>query len=137
VAADALVLAVNGTLMRGLELNGNLLRAGARFLREARTAPAYRLYSIGDVHPAMQRVAEGGVCVALELWELPAANVARVLREEPAGLCVGKVELEDGAQVLGVLGEAWLCARGRDITTHGGWRAYLATQQQRTSPGGR
>lgn len=26
-------LAVNGTLMRGLELNGNLLRAGGRFVR--------------------------------------------------------------------------------------------------------
>jgi len=46
-------LAVNGTLMRGLELNGNLLAAGARFLREASTVAEYRLWSIGDRHPAM------------------------------------------------------------------------------------
>ena len=32
-------LAVNGTLMRGLELNGNLTAAGAHFVREAATAP--------------------------------------------------------------------------------------------------
>ena len=32
-------LAVNGTLMRGLELNGNLLAAGATFVRETATVP--------------------------------------------------------------------------------------------------
>ena len=37
-------LAVNGTLMRGLELNGNLTVAGAHFVREAATAPEYRLW---------------------------------------------------------------------------------------------
>ncbi len=36
------LLAVNGTLMRGLELNQNLLAVGARFVGEARTAPIYR-----------------------------------------------------------------------------------------------
>ena len=65
--------------MRGLELNGNLLAAGGSFVREAKTAPAYRLYSIGDVHPAMLRVDSGGAAIALEIWELPAAGFARVL----------------------------------------------------------
>jgi hypothetical protein len=40
-------LAVNGTLMRGLALNGNLLAVGATFHREATTIPTYRLWSIG------------------------------------------------------------------------------------------
>jgi gamma-glutamylcyclotransferase (GGCT)/AIG2-like uncharacterized protein YtfP len=119
------LLAVNGTLMRGLELNGNLLRAGARFVREANTAPAYRLYSIGDVHPAMLR-APGGGAIALELWEVPETGLAGILQAEPAGLCIGKVELADGSQVLGVLGEPWLCEGRPEITTCGGWRAYLA-----------
>jgi len=44
-------LFVNGTLMRGDVLHQNL--DGARFISEARTAPRYRLYSIGDVHPGM------------------------------------------------------------------------------------
>ena len=121
---DTLLLAVNGTLMRGLELNGNLLRAGAKFVREARTAPCYRLYAIGDRHPAMLRAAEGGTAIALELWELPAAALAAILAAEPAGLCVGKVMLEEGGQVLGVLAEPWLCEGAPEITRHGGWRAY-------------
>ncbi len=110
---DAMPLAVNGTLMRGLELNGNLLAVGAVFLREDATAPLYRLWSIDDRHPAMQRVASGGVAVALEIWAVPPAGLAAVLLAEPPGLCIGKVRLRDGGEVLGVLGEASLCAGQR------------------------
>ena len=53
-------LAVNGTLMKGLELNHNLLELGAVFVEETLTAPFYRLWSINDRHPAMQRCASGG-----------------------------------------------------------------------------
>ena len=63
------LLAVNGTLMRGLELSPNMLAAGAEFVREDRTVPAYRLYSIGDLHPGMVRVASGGVAfLAWVVW---------------------------------------------------------------------
>ena len=75
---DAL-LAVNGTLMRGLELNPDLLAVGARFVREAWTAPAYRLWSIHDRHPAMIRVAAGGAAIAVEVWAVPAAGLATSL----------------------------------------------------------
>ena len=88
-------LAVNGTLMRGLELNGNLVAAGARFVREATTAPQYRLWSIGDRHPAMIRVAEGGAAVAVEVWSVSPEGLATILLKEPPGLSIGKVRLED------------------------------------------
>jgi hypothetical protein len=127
--ADAILLAVNGTLMRGLALNGNLLQAGARFVREASTTPEYRLYTIGDRHPAMLRAETGGAAIALELWEIPAAGLAAVLQAEPAGLCIGKVALADGTEVLGVLGEPWLCTGAPEITAHGGWRGYIASRR--------
>ena len=122
-------LAVNGTLMRGLELNGTLLAAGARFDREAATAPSYRLWSIEDRHPAMVRVSKGGAAVAVEVWSVPAAGLATILLGEPPGLCVGKVRLADGQDVLGVLGEPALCEGRREITEYGGWRAYLAARR--------
>ena len=125
------LLAVNGTLMRGLELNGNLLAAGAAFVRETRTAPVYRVWSINDRHPAMVRVASGGVAVALEVWSVPAAGLAGILLAEPPGLSIGKVRLEDGSEVLGVLGEPILCEGQREITAHGGWRAYVAAREGR------
>lgn len=124
----SVLLAVNGTLMRGLELNGNLLAVDAKFVREAKTVPQYRLWSINDRHPAMQRVVKGGASIELELWEVPASGLATVLMEEPSGLCIGKVELSGGETVLGVLGEAALCEGQREITEHGGWRTYCAAR---------
>jgi hypothetical protein len=124
---DLLKLAVNGTLMRGLELNQNLLNAGAEFLYETTTTPTYRLWSIHDRHPAMLRVGEGGVAVALEVWQLPAQGLAQILLQEPPGLCIGKVTLSTGETVLGVLGEPFLCEGQREISEFGGWRLYVAT----------
>jgi hypothetical protein len=124
--AHSVLLAVNGTLMRGLELNPNLLAAGATFVREGHTEPSYRLFSINDRHPGMYRVAEGGVAVAVELWDVPVTGLASILVKEPAGLCIGKVKLAGGVEVLGVLAEAILCAGQREISQFGGWRAYRA-----------
>jgi gamma-glutamylcyclotransferase (GGCT)/AIG2-like uncharacterized protein YtfP len=128
-SATSLNLAVNGTLMRGLELNPNMTNAGATFVREAATVPAYRIWSIGDRHPAMIRVATGGVSVALEVWAVPPEGLAQILMQEPPGLCIGKVKLLDGEEVLGVLGEPLLCEGQREITQHGGWRAYIASKK--------
>jgi gamma-glutamylcyclotransferase (GGCT)/AIG2-like uncharacterized protein YtfP len=118
------LLAVNGTLMRGLELNGNMIAAHGVFIREDQTDAHYRLWSIGDRHPGMIRVATGGTSVALEIWALPPASFAALLLSEPAGLAIGKVTLRDGTQVLGVLAEPWLVENQKDITAHGSWRTY-------------
>ena len=125
--SDSVHLAVNGTLMRGLELNPNMLAVGAQFVREDRTVPAYRLYSIGDRHPGMVRVAEGGVAVAVEVWAIPPARLADILLKEPTGLSIGKVQLASGHEVLGVLAEPLLCEGQCEISGHGGWRAYIAS----------
>ena len=121
------LLAVNGTLMRGLELNPNLLAAGGSFVRETKTEQAYRLWSINDRHPAMVRVKTGGVAVVVEVWSVPAAGVATILLNEPPGLSIGKVKLADGSEVLGVLGEPVLCEQQKEITSFGGWRTYAVS----------
>lgn len=121
------LLAVNGTLMRGLKLNPNMVAAKATFVRETMTEPTYRLWTINDEHPAMLRVTDGtGVNVAVEVWSVPPEGLAGILLNEPPGLCIGKVRLEDGTIVLGVLGEPALVENHREITAYGGWRSYLA-----------
>ena len=125
---DRIHLAVNGTLMRGLELNPNMLAVGAEFIREDQTVPAYRIYSIGDRHPGMVRVAGGGVAVAVEVWAVPPAGLASILLKEPAGLSIGKVQLASGDEILGVLAEPILCVGQREISEYGGWRAYCASR---------
>ncbi len=123
---ETIELAVNGTLMRGLELNDNLLAVGATFVRETITEPTYRLFSINDVHPAMMRVKTGGVAIAVEVWAVPPAGLANILLNEPPGLCIGKVRLDDGSEILGVVGESICCENGKEITQYGGWRNYIA-----------
>jgi gamma-glutamylcyclotransferase (GGCT)/AIG2-like uncharacterized protein YtfP len=76
---EAIYLAVNGTLMRGLSLNQNLLNAGATFLKETTTEPNYRLWSINDKHPAMIKVTTGGQAIAVEVWEVPFAGICSTL----------------------------------------------------------
>lgn len=129
---SSILLAVNGTLMRGLALNPNLLAVSATFVRETTTAATYRLWSIADRHPAMMRVIGGGAAIALEVWSVPAEGLATILLKEPAGLCIGKVTLADGSEVLGVLGEPALCEGQKEITAAGGWRAYIATSSARS-----
>lgn len=118
-----IVLAVNGTLMRGLELNHNLLELNAVFVEETLTAPFYRLWSINDQHPAMQRSSSGGQ-ISLEIWEIDSSNIGELLCREPSGLSVGKILLADNREVLGILGESYLCEEMQEITQFGGWREY-------------
>jgi len=119
-------LFVNGTLMRGLALHHNL--DGAEFVGAFRTAPKYRLYSIGDVHPGMFEVEAGGVSVAGEIYRMTDEIWRRVEAGEPAHLYRGPVRLSDGRSVDGILFPRAL-AEGRhsDISDFGDWRAYIAS----------
>jgi gamma-glutamylcyclotransferase (GGCT)/AIG2-like uncharacterized protein YtfP len=123
--AGSVQLFVNGTLMRGEELHRNL--DGARFCGEWTTAPRYRLFSVGDRHPAMVLDDARGAAVAGELYEVPLTVLATVLDREAAGLGLGVVELSDGQLTLGVM---WLAAElppsSRDISEYGDWRRYRA-----------
>jgi carbamate kinase len=125
----AFLVAVNGTLMRGLKLNPNMIEAGATFVREATTEPLYRIWSINDDYPAMVRVNdETGSRVTLEVWSVPRGGLAKIFLKEPAGLTLGKVRLDDGSSVLGLLGEPAVVEGQREITAYGGWRAYIKAQ---------
>jgi len=122
-------LAVNGTLMRGFSLNENLIKAGAEFLFETRTTDDYRLWSIDDKYPGMLKTippAKGKAIIA-EVWELDAHGLLAVLEGEPPGLTIGRVQLQDGSSVFGVLAERWVVEGQREITEFGGWREYVST----------
>ena len=124
-----LVLAVNGTLMRGLELENNLKEVGAFFIKESKTEKAYRLYSISDKYPAMIKVANGGNTVDVELYAISEEGVKQVLAKEPPGLTIKEITLIDGASVLGVVGEDDIIKGQKEITSYGGWRNYIAKRE--------
>ncbi len=78
---------VYGTLKRGGRNHRCL--AGQQFLGEARTAPGYMLYSLGD-YPGMVRSADTSHDVTGEVWEVDAACLAQL--DELEGVAEGLYE---------------------------------------------
>jgi allophanate hydrolase len=131
---DRMRLVVCGAHLDGLPLNGQLKRRGSRLVEATLSAPHYCLYALagGNVaRPGMVRVDEGGVAVAVEVWELPSAEVGSFLAGIPAPLGLGKVELADGRWETGFICEAEAEGMGDavDISDSGGWRNWLASGQ--------
>jgi len=125
-------VAVVGAHLSGLPLNWQLVERGGRLLETTLSAPDYRLYALpGTVppKPGMVRVAEGGGALEVELWSLPLRSFGSFVAEIPAPLGIGTLTLADGRQVKGFVCEAAAVAGAADVTAHGGWRAYLASQR--------
>lgn len=138
-------LAVCGLHMRGGVLCHQLESRGATFVREAHTAPDYTMHALrtddGVVKPALVRHPGGApagmhaAAIALEVWDVPDAQVGSFLQCVPAPLGFGTVALAGGEKVMGFIAEGWavtgdagLGVRAEDITSYGGWRAWRASQ---------
>ncbi|MFT2707731.1 allophanate hydrolase [Clavibacter zhangzhiyongii] len=133
--APTIDLLVVGAHLRGEPLNGQLVAAGGSFLRDAATAPEYRLFALDTVPPKpglvrapTRAVGDGpGASIAGELWRLPAAGFAAFTAALPAPMAIGRVTLDDGSEVRGFLVEGFAVEGATEITEHGGWRAYRRT----------
>jgi allophanate hydrolase len=125
-------VAVCGAHMQGLPLNPQLLALQATFVRATHTSADYKLYSLAGFNPprpGLVRVNTGGSQIALEIWQLPLENYGKLVASVPAPLSFGTLTLQDGGQVAGFLCEAYVSETATDISSFGGWRAYLATQK--------
>lgn len=129
-ADDGVLLAVVGAHLSGLPLNHQLTSRGARLVRPANTAAAYRLYALpgnGPARPGMVRSANGnGAAIAVEVWSLPQEQFGTFVADIPPPLGIGTVALEDGCEVKGFVCEHYAVKNARDISSYGGWRNYLA-----------
>ena len=125
---DRARLVVCGAHLDGLALNWQLKRRGARLVETTQSSPDYQLYALAGgppFRPGMVRVHEGGVAIAVEVWELPSSELGSFLTAIPAPLGLGKVQLADGRWESGFICEAYGLEGAVDISHFGGWRAYL------------
>jgi allophanate hydrolase len=126
-------LAVVGAHLSGMPLNGELRAAGARLIERAATAPHYRLYALSGARPpkpGLLRVKNGaGAAVEVEVWALSEAAFGRFVAAVPPPLSIGTLELGDGRTVKGYLVEVEAIAGARDISSFGGWRAFVAQEK--------
>jgi allophanate hydrolase len=129
-AEDEIAVAVVGAHLSGLPLNGELRALGGRLLETVKTKPDYKLYALNGTtppKPGLLRVDAGkGEAIDVEVWALPLHAFGTFIDGVGAPLSIGTVKLANGSSVKGFLMEAVAAAGARDISSFGGWRAFLA-----------
>jgi allophanate hydrolase len=126
---EDIAIAVVGAHLSGMALNGELKTLGGRLLEAAVTAPDYRLYALDTMppRPGLLRIDAGkGASIELEVWALSPAAFGRFVAAVPPPLSIGTIRLSDGRSVKGFIVEAAALDEARDISSFGGWRAYVA-----------
>ena len=131
-------IAVVGAHLSALPLNHELTEKGAMFIRPCRTVPEYKLFALAGgppQRPGLLRVsAEEGSGIECEVWALEAASFGQFAAAVPAPLTIGTLKLADGTTPKGFLVEAEATRNARDISSFGGWRAYLTEAAERVGP---
>jgi allophanate hydrolase len=128
--ANEIPIAVVGAHLSGMPLNGELRATGGRLIARTATAPHYRLYALPGTRPpkpGLLRVENGaGAAIEVEIWALSDTAFGRFVAAIPPPLSIGTLELDGGGSVKGFLVEAEAAVGARDISSFGGWRAFLA-----------
>lgn len=118
-----------GSALRGQPDHKNL--QSAQFIREAKTAPHYRLHAVADGwHPGIYEVATGGISIPGELYELTSDQYEHLVSTEPPNMYPADVTLESGEMAIAMLYPQALVEQHGwpDISHLGGWAAYKASQ---------
>jgi hypothetical protein len=104
---------------------------GLRSLGDVRTAARYRLLSLEDRWAALVPDDEAGIAVPGRLFEVPDAEWEALQAGEPPGIVQQPVELEDGRSgVTAAFADADARGRATDISSYGGFVAYLAARNE-------
>ena len=124
-------VAVVGAHLTGQPLNHQLTSRGAKLLKTTHTAPIYKFYALTGTTPPKPGLirldGEPGHAIEVEVWEMPHTHFGSFMAEIPSPLGIGTLLLETGESVLGFICETYAVASARDISSYGGWRAYLAS----------
>jgi allophanate hydrolase len=125
-----LALAVVGAHLDGQPLHHQLADRDAVLVARTSTSPDYRLFALDTVppKPGLVRTIDGhGARIEVEVYELEAAAFGTFVAAVPPPLAIGTVTLADGTDVPGFVCEPYALTDAPEITSHGGWRAYLAS----------
>ena len=126
---QAIQVAVVGAHLTGQPLNKQLVEREARLVRSAKTGPGYSFYALVNTTPAKPGLifdVRGAGGIEVEIWEMSEAAFGSFVALIPPPLGIGSLALSDGTIVKGFLCEAYAVEGAKNITSFGGWRAWLA-----------
>jgi allophanate hydrolase len=133
VAPGQVRVAVCGAHLSGQPLNHQLTSRAARLVAATHTAPDYRIYALAEDpsgklprRPGLVKVAQGGVAIEVEVWELPESLFGSFVAGIPAPLGIGKTVLSNGQSIPGFICEPDGLTGATDISEWGGWLAVRA-----------
>ncbi len=127
-------LAVVGAHLRGMPLEWQMRKAGARFVEATTTSANYQLFALANTQPPKpglvraNSAGQAGQAIAIEIWDMPVRTFGAFVEAIPAPLGIGSIETADGRIVKGFICEPLAVtpeSGARDITRFCGWRAWL------------
>lgn len=124
-------IAVVGAHLSGQPLNVQLQERNARLVRTALTASGYSFYALPNTAPPKPGLVfdgQGQGHIEVEIWDMSPSAFGSFVSLIPAPLGIGTLTLDDGSTVQGFLCESHSIVGALDITSFGGWRAWLASR---------
>lgn len=121
-------VAVMGAHLTGEPLHWQLKERAARLVKTTRTAEGYSFYALAGTVPPKPGIVfdgQGAGGIEVEVWEMDEAAFGSFVALIPSPLGVGTITLQDGSHVKGFLCEHHALRGATDITSSGGWRAWL------------
>jgi gamma-glutamylaminecyclotransferase len=119
-----------GSALRGQPDHGNLQEAV--FLGEVQSAPRYRLHSVKDGwHPGIREVAENGISIPGELYQLTGEQYDYLVSTEPPDMYPADLLLDNEQIVTAMFYPANLIEAHNwpDISGVGGWATFKAQKK--------
>jgi len=114
-----------GSALRGQPDHQNL--GDAKFIKETKTQPLYRLHSVQDGwHPGIYAVEAEGISIPGEVYEMSLAEFSYLAENEPPNMYPETVLLEGNETAIAFLYPRELVEENgwEDISRYGGWVAY-------------
>ncbi|MDX2178649.1 MAG: allophanate hydrolase [Bryobacteraceae bacterium] len=129
---ETVEVAVVGAHLTGQPLNRQLTDRGARLVKTTRTSRDYRLFALANTAPPKPGLVREsgfeGPGIEVEVWSMPASEFGSFVALIPPPLGIGTVVLADGTTAKGFICEPAGLTSATEITSHGGWRSYLASK---------
>ncbi|MEO1145447.1 MAG: gamma-glutamylcyclotransferase [Cyanobacteria bacterium J06638_22] len=114
-----------GSALRGQPDHQNL--GNAKFIKETKTQPLYRLHSVQNGwHPGIYSVETGGISIPGEIYEMSLEEFNYLAENEPPNMYPETILLEGNETAIAFLYPRELIEEHEweDISQYGGWVAY-------------